>query len=253
MLYRAAVGTGFRAAELAALVPDFFDLDATPPAIILPAEHTKNRKGACQPLAAALVADLRTYLVGRPRKEPVWPGTWSKQAANILRADLDAAGLPVEVDGPEGTETRDFHALRAVHISNVIRAGADLKQAMTLARHSDPRPTAGRYARTRLHDLGALVDKLPAAAPKDTNPAALRMTGTDPGCTAYVPPDVPAGGDARLRLRTGEDVSPLEGSGPTSPKALKSREAETIGDGRGELGKRPRPDSNRRITVLQTA
>ena len=75
--------------------------------VILPAEHTKNRKGACQPLAAALVADLRTYLVGRPRKEPVWPGTWSKQAANILRADLDAAGLPVEVDGPEGTETRD--------------------------------------------------------------------------------------------------------------------------------------------------
>jgi integrase len=29
MVYRVALGTGFRAAELAALVPDNFDLDAT--------------------------------------------------------------------------------------------------------------------------------------------------------------------------------------------------------------------------------
>ena len=79
------------------------------------------------------------------------------KAADMLRADLEAAGLPVEVDGPEGTETRDFHALRVVFISNVIRAGADLKQAMTLARHSDPRLTTARYGRTRLHDLGAVV------------------------------------------------------------------------------------------------
>ena len=78
----------------------------------------------------------------------------------MLKLDLDAAGAPVEVDGPEGVEVRDFHALRNCYISDVLRTGADLKQAMTLARHSDPRPTAGRYARTRLHDLGALVDKL---------------------------------------------------------------------------------------------
>ena len=53
---------------------------------------------------------------------------------------------------------RDFHALRACYTSKVIRAGADLKQAMTLARHSDPKLTAGRYARTRLADLGPVVD-----------------------------------------------------------------------------------------------
>lgn len=46
MLYRTAVGTGFRAAELAALVPDWFDLNATPPTVILPPEFSKNRKGA---------------------------------------------------------------------------------------------------------------------------------------------------------------------------------------------------------------
>src|SRR5262249_60113059 len=75
MLYRVAVGTGFRPAELAALVPDFFDLDATPPAVVRPPEHTKNRKGAVQPIAAGLAADPRTYLKGPPGKEPAWPRT----------------------------------------------------------------------------------------------------------------------------------------------------------------------------------
>ena len=68
MLYRVALGTGFRAAELAALVPDSYDLDANPPAVILPAEFTKNRKGATQPLSDELAAELRTYLKGRARK-----------------------------------------------------------------------------------------------------------------------------------------------------------------------------------------
>ena len=134
-------------------------------------------------MPAALAADLRPYLAGRKRKELVWAGTWSARAADMLRADLDAAGVPVEVDGPEGTETRDFHALRAWYISDVIRAGADLKQAMTLARHSDPRLTAGRYARTRLHDLGAVVDKLPGTTGSTTEASYLRMTGTDCGGT----------------------------------------------------------------------
>src|SRR5688572_11058365 len=49
MLYRVALGTGFRAAELAALVPDNFELDADLAAAVLPAEFTKNRKPAVQP------------------------------------------------------------------------------------------------------------------------------------------------------------------------------------------------------------
>ncbi len=97
----------------------------------------------------------------------------------MIRADLIAAGVPIVVDGPEGAETRDFHAQRNCFISDVIRAGADLKQAMTLARHSDPKLTAGRYARTRLHDLGALVDKLPTTSSPTAQSATMLMTGTD--------------------------------------------------------------------------
>jgi integrase len=155
-----------------------------PPALVLPPEFSKNRKGAVQPLAATLVADLRGYLRGRPGKEPVWPGAWPKKAADMLRVDLNTAGVPCEVDGPEGVETRDFHALRNCFISDVLRSGADLKQAMTLARHSDPRLTTARYGRTRLHDLGALVDRLPGGTAPEREPAALRPTGTDAGSSS---------------------------------------------------------------------
>ncbi|VTR97009.1 integrase-recombinase protein : Marine sediment metagenome DNA, contig: S06H3_L02821 (Fragment) OS=marine sediment metagenome GN=S06H3_17168 PE=4 SV=1: Phage_integrase [Gemmata massiliana] len=206
MLYRVAVGTGLRASELAALVPSFFSLDASPPVVILPAEYTKNRKGATQPLSAALVADLRVYLGDRPGKTAVWPGNWFEKAADMLRIDLAAAGVPVEIDGPEGIETRDFHALRSVYISNVIRAGADLKQVMTLARHSDPKLTASRYARTRLHDLGSVVDKLPESTVQPPLPTVLRLTGTDAVGTIPEQSGAAEGGSRQLRLRTDEDL-----------------------------------------------
>ena len=204
MLYRVALGTGYRAAELAALVPIYFDLDSVPPVVILPAEFTKNRKTAAQPIADELAAELRTFLQGRAMKEPLWPGTWCQRSADMLKIDLTAAGIPVDVDGPEGVEVRDFHALRNCYISDVIRTGADLKQSMTLARHSDPRLTAGRYARTRLFDLGAVVNKLPTVTLSDLVPAALQMTGTDRFCAAK---GTAKSGYERFRLRMVEETN----------------------------------------------
>ena len=71
---------------------------------------------------------------------------------------------------------------------------------MTLARHSDPKLTASRYARTRLHDLGELVNKLPSPTDPSIEPAVLRVTGTD---AAY--PVLPLTGESgRERERAGE-------------------------------------------------
>ena len=121
-----------------------------------------------------------------------------------------------DVDGPEGIEVRDFHALRNCYISDVIRTGADLKQSMTLARHSDPRLTAGRYARTRLFDLGAVVNKLPTATLSDREPAALRMTG-DRFCAAT---GAAKGGCGRVRLRMVEEFDGEDEPEPGSNKPL---------------------------------
>ncbi len=207
LLYRLALATGLRAAELGALQPEHFDWAATPSLVALPPELTKNRKGAIQPIPDELIADLRTFVSRRPTKSPVWPGRWSKKAAEMLRADLDGGGVPIEVDGPEGAETRDFHALRACYISNIIRAGADLKQVMTLARHSDPRLTASRYARTRLHDLGTVVNKLPGSVARTQHTRLLSRTGIGSGGTPDVPADVPAGGKGQGQSGTDDQTA----------------------------------------------
>ena len=241
ILYRVALNTGYRVTELASLTPDSFDLDATTPAIVLAAEFTKNRCEAVQPISTELADALRPFLAACPKLLPVWPGTWHEKAAKMLRIDLEAAGIPFTIQGHEGEETRDFHAFRNCYISNVIRAGADLKQAMTLARHSDPKLTTARYARTRLHDLGALVNKLPGA--KEPEAARLRMTGTDGAADSGNRPHPASGaapgaanrGNGRVRLMTNEESDVTEPTGKGTPKSMKSQGKE--GDsGRTERG-----------------
>ena len=161
LLYKVALGTGFRVTELASLTPEQFNLDATPPMVVLQPGNTKNRQGATQPIAQWLADELKTFFSDRLPSAKLWPGTWAEKGAKMIYRDLEAAGIPREVETADGTEIRDFHSLRNAYISRVIRSGADVKQAMTLARHSDPKLTTARYARAKLHDLGSVVEALP--------------------------------------------------------------------------------------------
>ncbi len=249
MLYRVALNTGYRVKELASLTPDSFDLDAKTPAIVLAAEFTKNRCEAVQPISTVLADALRPFLAACPKQLPVWPGTWREKGAVMLRVDLDAAKIPFTIIGHEGEETRDFHAFRNCYISNIIRAGADLKQAMTLARHSDPKLTTARYARTRLHDLGSLVNKLPGS--KEPEAERLRMTGTD-GDTASrkqqhaisgAATGAANGGNGRLRLVTNEETTATEQNGEGTLKSLKSlgNEGDSGREKSGEDGQKTKP------------
>ena len=45
----------------------------------------------------------------------------------MLRTDLDAAGIPYTVEGPEGPEYADFHALRHSYLTLGGRSGIDLR------------------------------------------------------------------------------------------------------------------------------
>jgi hypothetical protein len=71
------------------------------------------------------------------------------------------------------------------------KAGATLKEAMALARHSDPRLTAAVYGKARLHDLAGVIDRLPAFAPTDDQPQELAATGTDGSANPLAPPLAP--------------------------------------------------------------
>jgi integrase len=180
VLYLAACATGFRAEELACLHPESFDLGAEPPLAVLGAAETKNGRGATQPLPPDVAAALGDYLRGRPAGVPLWPGSWWKRAADMLRIDLDAAGVAYAVEGPDGPLYADFQALRHSYVALLEKSGATLKEAMQLARHSDPKLTMAVYGRAQLHDLGQAVGRLPTLVSGPTSEGAtLAATGTD--------------------------------------------------------------------------
>ncbi|QEG26330.1 Tyrosine recombinase XerC [Gemmata obscuriglobus] len=141
MLYRVAVFTGLRSAELGSLKPSSFDLAHAE--VTVPGEFTKNGDPAVQPLPPVVVPLLVEWLKGKPAGNLCWPGTWAKHkgAGKFLKADLHAAGVPYVKDGLFA----DFHSLRHSYISRLIRGGTNLKVAQALARHSTITLTADRY------------------------------------------------------------------------------------------------------------
>jgi site-specific recombinase XerD len=158
MLYEVALGTGFRRSELAALTCRNVVLTGEVPTIRLGAKSTKNRQRVTQPISHNLAEKLRRFLQGKKPDELLWPGTWCERSSEMVKRDLLIAGVEYVIQTPDGEEYRDFHSFRATYISNVIRSGATIKEAMTLARHSDPKLTAGRYARIQMNDLQRVVN-----------------------------------------------------------------------------------------------
>src|SRR6202008_3471937 len=136
-----------------------FDLTANPPTATVAAAYTKNKRLAVQPLPPDVAAALRGYLAGRTPGHPVWPGTGAEDGADMLRIDLEAAGVPYAVEGPDGPLFADFHALRHSYVALLDQSGATLKEAMQLARHSDPKLTIAVYGRAQLHDLATAVNQ----------------------------------------------------------------------------------------------
>ena len=205
MCYRLAAATGFRASELRSLTIDSFDLDAAPPTCTVEAGYSKRRKRDVQPLPDALVEQLRAWLSGFDRGEPVFSGI-AGDTARMLRSDLAAARaawLQAAEQGPEQVreqmaasdfllysdrqgQVADFHSLRVLFISRVVASGASVKEAQTLARHSTPVLTMNTYSRATLLDVAGAVEGLGDLLTSEptrpqSEPAALRATGTDGG------------------------------------------------------------------------
>jgi integrase len=165
-LYVVAAYTGFRVSELASLTPASFKVAiGETPVVRLKGTSAKNKKPHDQELHPDVAKLLRGYLDGRERTAAVWPGkadapheSWHKHAADMLRRDLEAAGIAyLDDDG----QVFDFHALRGQYITNLARAGVSLQMAQKLARHSTPTLTANVYTKLQLDDRVGAVAKLP--------------------------------------------------------------------------------------------
>lgn len=171
ILYEVALTTGLRAGELKALTIDCIDVERG--IIKLDSSWTKNRKSGEQPVPRDLVKRLvafglkntasKLYKKHYKRKDaqlddiPENPLLYvSTHPSRELRKDLEVAGI--EFSTPEGKV--DFHSLRVSFVTLTFEAGANLKEAQTLARHSTPELTMNIYAKTRDENLSYLIENV---------------------------------------------------------------------------------------------
>ncbi len=254
MLYLTAAGTGLRVSELAEVRPEDFDLEAEPPTVTAKAAYTKNGQTAVQPLPADLADVLCTFLSSKPSGEPVWPGKWRDNAADLIRRDLAkarAAWLESFQDARQRTEAErsdflsycdsegryaDFHALRHTYISRIVQSGASAKTAQTLARHSTVQLTLGRYAHATLLDLASAVGALPPV--DSTGPQAERQalaaTGTDGRAKNLAPNLAPQPGQGGDFLRIAETEGRMSSDPPDDAKTPeKQANCDESSSGRG--------------------
>ena len=190
MVYRLAAMTGLRANELASLTPASFDLAADTPIVTLEAGYSKRRREDVLPLHLNLAARLRQWLSEHERAsdgesvilsmkraagvkpERLFPGTWPDKAAEMLRIDLEAAGVGYATEAG----IADFHSLRHTFISNLAAGGVHPKLAQQLARHSTITLTMDRYSHVGLLDMTAALKSLPTISAPESQ--TMRATGT---------------------------------------------------------------------------
>jgi integrase/recombinase XerD len=232
VLYSTALGSGLRASEVASLTPESFHLEADPPVVIVEAGRSKRRRRDEQPLQPDVANILRDYLATKPAGRRIWPGHWHKRAAEMLRVDLEAAGIAYVNDAGEVV---DFHGARHTYIT-VAAKHVPPKMAQALARHSTPILTE-KYTHLELHDTGAAAAQLPPLLPAvGTEVKALRATGTDsPGVGSLRPACKILGTLGHLEARAGTKA-PREAGAGESPEAVNPQRLGTAGHAESQVG-----------------
>ena len=236
MLYRVAVETGLREAELRSLTGASFDLDRGAPTVTVAAAYSKHRREDRLPLRTGTAAALGAFLAKKAMREPLslHPAEGDGAAPvfdvpdrqfviRMLRADLAAAGIPYTDDAGKYA---DFHALRHSFITNLANSGVHPKTAQALARHSTIGLTMDRYTHSVLGDQTAAVEGLPDVS--TPAPEAARATGTD-DATAAATPAVLA---SCLALKGGVT--------PDRSRRNQSESLESAAETHGEVSERPK-------------
>ena len=172
LCYRLAASTGLRYSEIASVTPTSFDWKA--PSVTVSAAYTKNGDPATLPIPKDQVDDLRPYVATLAAGSAAFPLPDNK-GAEILRVDLDAAGIPYRDDAGL---VFDFHSLRCEMATLLDAAGVSPRVVQRLMRHSSLDMT-NRYTRPRVADAKAAASRLPSLKPEGGRPEAAVMTGTD--------------------------------------------------------------------------
>ena len=247
--------------ELASLTESSFDLTANPPTMTVEAGYSKRRRRDTLPVHPLVAETLATLFAQRqrqrdsappialkfdaarkksahgqreaiPNPEPLWPGTWAKNrhGAEMIRHDLQAAGLPFE---DERGDVFDFHSLRGQFITQLGRSGVSLVEAQKLARHCDPKLTANHYTHLSLHDLTSAVSRLAAPRTPHQEGETMKATGTDDSGSESLAPNLAqkpeSRGEALTTAASSSDANwPAEHLPPETRKPRKNRGSEHV-------------------------
>jgi len=185
-LYRLAMETGLRSAELRSLTRSSFRLEGDEPNVWLSADSTKNRKAADLPLRTETAEELRGFM-GKLHPAaaafPTMPPSYD--VADMLREDLKAAGVEAET----AAGRIDFHSLRGSCLSWLAAAGTPVKDLQEFARHSDPKLTMNVYTHVLRGSLAGAAARLPNLS-RPTREQA-KATGTYDATPTCAPPAAP--------------------------------------------------------------
>jgi integrase len=230
MLYLVASFTGLRAAELHSLSERSFNFRSEPPTVKLKAAYSKHRREDVLPLHPELASRLQLWLLGRRDSDSssgiiqvtdrspasksdanaqLFPGTWHKKAANMMRRDLKAARsawldeADTEAERANREESgfllfetddgrADFHSLRHTFISNLASSGVHPNLAKELARHSTITLTMDRYSHVGLLDMNTALESLPGIPERLVLTQQTAVTGTDQSLVATMVATLPA-------------------------------------------------------------
>ncbi|MBA4067989.1 MAG: hypothetical protein C0501_30655 [Isosphaera sp.] len=158
LLYRLAILTGLRRAELSRLRVRHLVLDGRP-RVELPGALTKGDRDAVVPLVPALADDLRAWVVdaGRGPDDPVVTVPERHNLLRVHKAHLEMAGLAYRDDRGWAA---DFRSLRTSTQSYLSNQGVDHRLCQRFLRHVTSDLASTAYHDDRADDLGPMTDAL---------------------------------------------------------------------------------------------
>jgi hypothetical protein len=154
-LYFFAYLTGLRTSEIGSLRANNFQLDESPPRLVLPAANSKHRKKDTLPLHPDVVSLLKEWLpsIGSGY---LFTNLSKKRMAVAIQPDLKRADISYKTDEC----IADFHAAgRHTCITQLLWSGASLPEAKELARHSEIKMTM-RYTHIGIVDQAKALANL---------------------------------------------------------------------------------------------
>ncbi len=159
LIYWTAVKSGYREGELMKLRRWNLYLDEKPAVISLKPRDNKNRERGEVPIPRDLATALKRYVVDLEPNDKVFPfPETSGSIVDMLRKDLDGAGIPWEL--PSG-EVIDFHCFRATFITWALDVdGLRPKRVQVLARLKSLSMVSNYSRNLRIEDFDWL-DKSP--------------------------------------------------------------------------------------------